>query len=199
VTRPRPLQHRVLGIATSPRRNGNSERLLDAVLEGAEQAGAQVTKIALRGLSLEGCRECGGCDKTGRCVVQDDMQTIYTLLKEHDRLVFATPIYFLTMCAQAKAMIDRGQAPWVLTARLKRPFAEVAEGEERKGLLVSCGGSNAKDLFACTERTFRAFLAVIDMNYAGCVCIPRVDALRAIDEHPTALEAARRAGTELAR
>jgi len=193
------VQRRVLGIAASPRAGGNSETLLDAVLVGAKQAGAEVTKIALRALDIEGCRECGGCDATGRCVVQDDMQRIYTMLREHNRLVFATPIFFLNMCAQGKAMIDRGQAPWVLTARLKQPFAEVPEGGERRGLLVACGGSNAKALFDCTARTFRAFLSVINMAYAGCVCVPKVDDLGAIDEAPAALDDARRAGAELAR
>lgn len=188
---------RVLGVATSPRVGGNSETLLDAVLEGAARAGAEVRKLVLGKMDVGGCRECGGCDRTGRCVVQDDMQLIYGLLKEYNRLVFATPIYFLNICAQGKAMIDRGQAPWVNQARLKRPFCETPK-EARRGLLVACGGSNAKQLFDCAERCFRAFLAVIDMTYAGCVCVPKVDALRAVREHPTALADARRAGADLA-
>ena len=194
----RSAQRRVLGIATSPRVGGNSEALLDAVLQGAADAGAEVTKISLREMKVGPCRECGGCDKTGRCVVQDDMQRVYALLKEHDRLAFATPIFFLNICAQAKAMIDRGQAPWVNQARLKQPFCETPK-EKRKGLLVACGGSNAKALFDCAERTFRAFLAVIDMKYAGCLCIPSVDRLGAVEKHPRALEQARKTGAELVR
>lgn len=193
-----PKIHTVLGLATSPRRGGNSEALLDAALDGAAGAGAQVTKLALSDLAVGPCRECGGCDATGACVVKDDAPAIFARLKEHDRLVFATPIYFLNMCAQAKALVDRGQAPWVLKTRLKRPFAAAPPGE-RKGFLLACGGSNARELFDCTIRTFRAFLSVIDMAFAGSLCVPRLDAKGDAATHPTALADARRAGAELAK
>ena len=188
---------RVLGVATSPRLGGNSETLLDAVLDGAREAGAETTTIRLAEMNVGGCRECGGCDRTGRCVVQDDMQGVYGLLSDHNRLVFATPIYFLNICAQGKAMIDRGQAPWVNQVRLKRPFCETPK-EQRRGLLVACGGLNARDLFACAERCYRSFLTVIDMQYAGGVLVPSVDRIREINEHATALSEAREAGVALA-
>ena len=189
--------HRLLGIATSPRRGGNSETLLDAVLEGARSAGADVTKLVLSELRIEGCRECGGCDATGLCVVQDDMQKVYDSLRHHDRLAFATPIYFLHMSSQAKMLVDRAQAPWVLTRRLGGHFAPEGAREGRKGALVACGGSSAGALFDCTLRTFRAFLAVIEMEYAGCVCAAGIDAAGAVAGDAALIEKARQAGAEL--
>jgi hypothetical protein len=185
---------KVLGLATSPRRGGNSEMLLDAFLSGATEAGAEVRKLALSDLRVAPCRECGGCDATGVCVVRDDAPMLYDLFKDYHRLVLATPIYFLHMCAQAKALVDRAQAPWVLKTRLKRPFADPPPGIERRGFLLACGGSNARELFDCTIRSFRAFLSVVDVQYAGSVCVPRLDAAGDAERHPTALSDARRAG-----
>jgi len=71
---------KVLGIYGSPRKGGNTDQLLDKVLEGARSAGAEVKRVYTRELNLCGCIECGGCDKTGECVVQDDMQKVYPLL-----------------------------------------------------------------------------------------------------------------------
>jgi len=59
---------KVLGIYGSPRKGGNTDQLLDKVLEGAQSSGAEVKKVYTRDLNLCGCIECGGCDKTGECV-----------------------------------------------------------------------------------------------------------------------------------
>ncbi|MFH1491579.1 MAG: flavodoxin family protein, partial [Pseudomonadota bacterium] len=71
---------KVLGIYGSPRKKGNTDQLLDRALEGAEAEGAEVTRVYARDLKMSGCIECGGCDKTGQCVVKDDMQTVYPLM-----------------------------------------------------------------------------------------------------------------------
>ena len=97
----------VLGFAGSPRRGGNSEILLDRVLEGAASKGATVEKIAVSALKISPCRNCQGCASTGRCVVQDDMQLVYPKLCRAERIVVSSPIFFGTVSAQMKALIDR--------------------------------------------------------------------------------------------
>ena len=108
---------RVLGIYGSPRRGGNTDQLLDRALEGAQSAGAEVTRVYARDLKMCGCLECGGCDETGKCVVEDDMQSVYPLLQEADVIFLASPIFFYGLTAQAKALIDRSQANWAKLGR----------------------------------------------------------------------------------
>ncbi|MCU0915223.1 MAG: flavodoxin family protein, partial [Planctomycetes bacterium] len=112
---------RVLGISTSPRRDGNSDRLLREALAGAEQAGATVEYLRLCDYRLEGCSECGDCASTGDCSIQDDYPILLDKMLAADRIAFATPVFFMTVGAQAKLLIDRGQCLWVRQTVLHRP------------------------------------------------------------------------------
>ena len=84
----------------SPRRNGNSEMLAKAVAEGMESEGGTVEYLRLNDLDIRPCQGCGGCDKSGECVVKDDMTEIYGKVDNADRLLLVTPIYFYAMSAQ---------------------------------------------------------------------------------------------------
>lgn len=99
----------VLAIAGSARKRGNSDTLCDRVLAGAKAGGAAIDKFYLSDLEIGACAGCGACqgDDTLSCVIQDDMQTLYPLLKKCDILVLATPIYFFSMTARMKLFIDR--------------------------------------------------------------------------------------------
>ena len=83
-----------MGLFGSPRRGGNTDILLDEFLRGCTERGAACERIRICELRVGGCRGCGGCEKTGRCVVEDDMQPIYEALERSDRIVMAAPIYF---------------------------------------------------------------------------------------------------------
>ncbi len=98
---------KVLGIVCSPRLHGNTEILLQESLTGAREAGAEVELLTLAGKTIAPCDACYSCRKTGKCHIKDYMQDIYTKLLEADGIIFGTPVYFLTLCAQAKALIDR--------------------------------------------------------------------------------------------
>ena len=111
---------KVLGIYGSPRKGGNSDQLLDKALEGARSAGAETSTVYARDLKMVGCLECGGCNHTGECVVEDDMQAIYPLLEEAEVIFLASPIFFYGVTAQVKALIDRTQALWS-KKRLENP------------------------------------------------------------------------------
>ncbi|MHC4088073.1 MAG: flavodoxin family protein, partial [Planctomycetota bacterium] len=103
---------KVLGISTSPRVDGNSDLLLRQALAGAESTGAEIEYISLRDLNIAPCNECNFCYKHGTCSIEDDYQMLSSKMLEADRLIFATPIFFMTVCAQAKALIDRCQCLW---------------------------------------------------------------------------------------
>lgn len=188
---------KVLGIAGSPRRGGNTDLLLGEVLAGAKQQGAEVKTIILNDLYITPCQHCDGCLETGECVYQDDMQEIYYELREADHIVLASPIFFMGLTAQTKAMIDRCQALWALKYVLKCPVAFNPE-RERQGFFVSVGGMGLRNLFEPAMATVRAFFKVLELNYVGNLLLPRIDKKGEIAQHPTALRDAFLVGQELA-
>jgi len=101
------MNKKVLIISTSPRKNGNSETLSDAFLKGAADGGNIVEKISLYDKTIGFCKGCLACQKTGRCVICDDADTITQKMLSVDVLVFATPIYYYEMSGQMKTMLDR--------------------------------------------------------------------------------------------
>jgi multimeric flavodoxin WrbA len=107
------LLMKVLGLAGSPRRGGNSETLLDRALAGAQDAGAEVEKVVVHRLKMSGCRHCDGCLETGICVVKDDMQSLYPKLRAMDAFAVASPMFFMAVTSQLKAVFDRCQCLWV--------------------------------------------------------------------------------------
>lgn len=165
-------------------------------MAGAASRGAEAKIIALCELNIAPCRHCDGCLSTGRCVTEDDMQWIHAELRELDRLVLASPIFFMGLTAQTKAMIDRCQALWVLKYVLKIPVP-INTGRERKGLFVSVGAAGFPDLFEPALATVRSFFNTLDISYSGGLLFSGVDKKGAIAQHPTALRDAFVAGQNL--
>jgi multimeric flavodoxin WrbA len=97
----------VLGVAGSPRRGGNTETLLDEVLRGAMDAGAETEKVVLAQSNIGPCRACNACSRTGICIQDDDMGAIIEKMKASRVWVLATPVYWWGPTAQMKAFIDR--------------------------------------------------------------------------------------------
>ena len=101
---------KIIGILGSSRKRGNSDVLLDIALKEAKGLGAKVSKIPLSGKSIAPCDGCGKCQKSGKCVVKDDMHDIYQKMLEADGILWATPIYFWSMTGQTKIVMDRTYA-----------------------------------------------------------------------------------------
>lgn len=98
----------VLVINGSPRVDGNSTRLAQSVAAGAAGAGAvTLPTVHLEQLRFRGCQNCGGCNETGVCVLQDDLTPVYAMLARANFWVFASPIYFDTISGQLKLFYDR--------------------------------------------------------------------------------------------
>lgn len=98
---------RVIGFIGSPRRNGNTEILVDEVLAGAHEVGAQIEKIRLTQLNISPCKGCESCKKTGKCVQDDDMTSLLEKMTASHVWVLGTPIYWWGPTAQFKAFMDR--------------------------------------------------------------------------------------------
>ena len=186
---------RVLGIAGSPRRGGNTDLLLAEVMRGAASRGAEVKTIILNDLKITPCQHCDACLEAGRCRIDDDMQMVYRELEDADRIVLASPIQFMGITAQMKAMIDRCQALWARKYVLKLP--PLGNGRERKGLFISVGGRRLANLFEPALATVKTLFRILDITYAGELLFPGVDEKGAIAKHPDALRRAFLAGQRL--
>ena len=186
---------RVLGINGSPRRGGNTDLLLDEVIRGAASRGAEVKTIILNDLDFIACQHCDACLKKGKCKYQDDMQMIYRELEQADRIVLASPIHFMGITAQMKAMIDRCQALWARKYHLQIP--PLGDKRERKGLFVSVAGRKVASVFDGALITIKSSFIVLDVSYAGELLFRNIDAKEDITRHPDALGQAFLAGQEL--
>lgn len=98
---------KVLAISSSPRKGGNSDVLCDEFLKGAAENGHEIEKIRLAEKKIAPCAACSGCAESHVCVRKDDMAEVLDALKAADVIVLASPVYFYSVCAQMKAMIDR--------------------------------------------------------------------------------------------
>lgn len=101
------MNKNIIVISGSPRQGGNSDVLCDTFIRGARDAGHTAEKIFLRSKKIGYCLACEACVKTKRCVQQDDMEIILSKMVAADVIVLATPVYFYTMDAQIKTLIDR--------------------------------------------------------------------------------------------
>ncbi len=99
---------KVIGINASPRKGGNTQTLVESVLEGAAAKGAETRMVNLREHDIHGCRGCEGCKKhPGRCVQKDDLSGLLSELKDYDAIVLGTPVYWFHVSAQFKMLVDR--------------------------------------------------------------------------------------------
>lgn len=99
---------KVLILSGSPRKGGNSDILCDEFAKGALANGHEVEKICVAERKIAPCLGCYYCkDHGGKCVLNDGMEEILQKIIAADVLVLATPVYFYSMCAQLKAVIDR--------------------------------------------------------------------------------------------
>ncbi len=178
---------KILGIGGSPRKGGNTDTLLDKALEGAKSAGAVVEKIILNDLDFKPCQECGGCDKAGICSVKDDMQLVYKKLGDADAVIVASPIFFGSLSAQIKMMIDRLQCLWVMKYVLKRA---VSSGRKRKGVFLCVGGADKKEFFENAKSIIKNFFATLGLEYYGELFYGGLHEKTAIMERESALKKA---------
>ncbi len=170
---------KVLGINCSPRIGGNTDLLLDKVLEGCKTKGAKIEKVILNELKISPCQECANAKDDGSCIVQDDMQSLYKKIKDCDAIVFASPIFFGSLSAQAKIMIDRFQCTWRAKYILKKDI-----GYKRiKGYFISIEGSNRKDFFDNAKSIVKNLFATINAEYSGELFCSSIDDKGAILKH----------------
>lgn len=156
------MSKKVLILSGSPRKNGNSDILCDEFCRGAKESGNYVEKIRVSEKEIHPCIACYHCrDNGGECVFKDDMKEVLQKMIDADVLVLASPVYFYSVDAQLKAVIDRTVARWLEVKDKEfyyivtmadedlasadtalacfRGYADCVEGAVEKGVIIGNG------------------------------------------------------------
>ena len=139
------MEKHLLAVSTSPRSKGNSDSALDMFLDEVNDS-FSVEKVSLKTVPFSPCRGCGFCEKEGECIQKDAFIPLMEKMLSCDVLVFASPVYALSVCAQAKTAIDRCQALWARKYLLKTT-APIAE---KRGVFLATAGQTYPEVFEHT-------------------------------------------------
>lgn len=143
------MSKKVLVLSGSPRKGGNSDLLCDAFVKGAKESGNEVEKIFIRSKKIGYCNACYYCkNNDGECAIKDDMAEILNKIQEADVIVMASPVYFYSIDAQMKALIDRCVARWL-------------EIENKEFYYIMTAAENSDTVMDCTLECFRGFAACL--------------------------------------
>lgn len=154
---------KVVGILGSPRSRGNTSILLDAVLEGAAQAGAETERFAMAGLTMNYCVACHQCHREGICRWDDDVETLKQAMLTAQGIVLGSPVYLHSVTAQLKTLMDRC-GDFVHCRRLGGKYAAAVS---------TAGGSEQEAVMAFQNRFLRTCGAWTVGGVAALAAPPR--------------------------
>jgi multimeric flavodoxin WrbA len=184
---------RITALYGSPRKDGNTDLLMQAFLGGVREAGAEARELFLRDFTFSPCIDCGGCEATGVCVLRDGMDDIYPHLIASDVIVLAAPVFFYGLNALAKAMVDRAQCFWARKYLLGRGLRQ-ERATEGRGILLCVGGAKGKKNFDGILLTAKYFFDALDMPFSHHLTYGGIDRKGALLEHPELCQEARKLG-----
>lgn len=164
---------KVLALMGSPRKNKNTNKLLDFLLEGIGELNYEIDKVYLRDLEIQSCTGCDHCGRVGDCVFKDGMDHIYTGFDNSDIIIFAAPLYFNSINGMAKNVVDRCQKYWSIKYSLGQNYKR---NEDRKGIFLSVGGApHTHDQFNGTIPVMDFFFKAINADYIGNYFVSNTD------------------------
>ena len=188
---------KIVAIYGSPRRKGNTATLLSRAVQGARDSNARVEEIVLRDLKISPCLEIYACKKDGRCAIKDDFHPVVDQILSAKGLMLASPIFFYTVSAHTKILMDRCQSLWVRKYWIdKVPFGQWEP--KRKGFFISVGATKGKKLFDGTLLTVKYFFDVLDTELSRSLLYRELDFEGDVLKHPEYLDEAYLAGKTFA-
>ncbi len=171
----------VSGFMGSPRKNGNTNYLLNLLLEKLEGHGAKTELINVTKKHILPCIGCGHCETEGTCSLNDDMRNdILPILRKSDIIIIATPVYFYNVPSQLKTMIDRCQTLWSRKYKLK--INDPSENS-RKGYMLAVGATRGKALFDGIEMTLKYLFDSVGADLTGRLTYTGMDEPNALKNH----------------
>lgn len=154
------MSKKVLVLSASPRRGGNSDLLCDQFMKGAQEVGHEVEKIFLKDKKINYCMGCGTCYNGKKsCPQKDDMAEVLEKMIAADVIVMATPVYFYTMAAQMKTLIDR-------------TCSRYTEIKNKEFYFIVTAADSSKRAMERTLEGFRAFTSCLSGVKENCTGLP---------------------------
>ncbi|HNQ32941.1 MAG TPA: flavodoxin family protein [Methanoculleus sp.] len=191
------MGRKVIALLGSPLSDGNTARLLDEAIRGAEEAGCDVERIVAAHLDIAPCMEIFYCQENETCEIRDEMIGIYDKFREMDSLIIATPVMTMGIPGRLKSFMDRFQVFYMAKYHRGRSFISPEQRRRRKMLFISIAGMNLPTVFEGAKMTAKAFGEIIDCPYWDEVLRNDMDTIQDIRTRPEVMEAAYRKGYEL--
>jgi multimeric flavodoxin WrbA len=165
---------KITGFVGSPCKNGNVDLLVSQVLQGAVTQGAETCKIYLNNLRIRPCQSCGIDPHPKRCLFDDDMSQIYDALETSDVIVLGSPVYFDTVSAQVKLMIDRSNCLMPYVKKDDGTFGfERRLKKQKKGVFVAVSGTDQD--YSAILVTIKGFFNWTNTSLAEIICYAHDD------------------------
>jgi multimeric flavodoxin WrbA len=185
----------ILAINGSPRKNGNTSTLLEAILDGARSAGAETTHVLLDEIDLKGCMGCLSCrENPGFCKRQDDLSQYLEAMKTCDGVVVGCPVYMYHITGQMKILVDRLYSFYI--NRDDGTYDSALPRGKRFAFVTSQGHPDA-ERFDRAVRYLGGMVGNLGMEAVGKIV--HVDSqANPAKQDPTLLEQARQIGSRLA-
>jgi multimeric flavodoxin WrbA len=198
--RPSSPQRRILGVGASPRKNGNSDVLLNAVFSGIKKVKIPTKKIQLRDYRYSACIGCERCRKDKICTgLNDGMTLLYPPLIGAKGLVTVSPTHNYNVTAWMKAFIDRLYCFYDFNDNRPRGWSSRLAGQGRKAAIVAvCEQVSKKDM-GFTLEAMRLPLEALGYEIVGELAVYGIFDRGKVRQHPNELERAAKLGAKLAR
>jgi multimeric flavodoxin WrbA len=190
---------RIIALLGSPRLEGNTAKLLNEAIRGANDAGCSVEKIEVTSLNFRACREIFFCREHETCAMKDDMTGIYEKFRDIDGIIVATPVMTMGIPGMLKSFIDRFQVFFMAKYVRKIPLVRKEKRQHRLGLYLGISGMNVPFVFDGAKLTIHAFFDIIDVAYWDDLLIRDMDTIQDLSTRPEFLEEAYRKGKEMGR
>jgi multimeric flavodoxin WrbA len=177
---------KILALAGSPRKKGNSDLLTEAFLDGAKSKGGVTEKVYLNDLAMRGCQACYACVKSGRCKQRDDMTGLYDKLLAADLWVLATPVYWWGPSAQLKLALDR------MFCLCHGPSRALLKG--KTAVLIAAFEDVPKEATPFLVGMVKKACGYVEMDLAGKILVQASQKGEVVEKDPAALITARNLG-----
>lgn len=153
----------ILVLTGSPRKGGNTDKLADAFIAGAQQAGHTVVRFTTADKQIKGCIDCKTCFSKGTaCSIPDDFNELAPLVEQADVLVLATPLYWFSFPTQLKAAIDKFYSFFIG----KRPL------KIKECMLLVCGGDKEERKFEGIRKSYQLIAEFLGWKDGGILVVP---------------------------
>jgi multimeric flavodoxin WrbA len=181
---------KVIGIVGSPRKNGNTETLVQEVLNAAAENGNQVEKYNLNQMDFKGCQACMYCKSHDRCRLDDDMSRLMESMRTADAVVFGSPVYYYQFCSQFRQFVDRLYVFFNADFTTKLP-------KGKKAVVITSQGNPDAKTFDSVFVDFDRLLTTYGFKKVGAVHMVAGNSPAAVKERKDLMEEARSLGKAL--